>query len=120
MKKRKNNRGDENMEVAFLNSMIMTWPGIYKAEKISLEDVHECLASCNGSYKSFIGHRSTALFLQDLLGIKIEQNRKCFRQRRYQKAICFSLKERYPENKVLKKADLKNAKYEFYLITRLD
>ncbi|ATH95567.1 hypothetical protein ACH95_01675 [Bacillus glycinifermentans] len=108
------------MEIAFLNSMVMTWPGIYKAEKISLEDVHKCLALCNGSYKSFIGHKSTALFLQELLGIRIEQSRKCFRQRKYQKAICFNLKGRFPENKVLTKEDLKNAEYQFYLITRLD
>ncbi|MEC1053551.1 YddF family protein [Bacillus paralicheniformis] len=108
------------MEIAFLNSMVMTCPGFYKAEKITLEDVRRYLDYCNGSYKSFIGHESTALFLQELLGIKIKQNRKCFKQRRYQKAICFSLKGRYPENKVLTKEDLKKADYQFYLITRLD
>ncbi|MDA1478032.1 YddF family protein [Bacillus changyiensis] len=108
------------MEIAFLNSMIMTVPGFYKAEKITLQDVHKWLKFCRGSYKSFIGHKSTALFLQELLRIEIQQNRKCFRQRKYQKAICFNLCERFPENKVLTKEDLRNAKYQFYLITRLD
>lgn len=108
------------MGIVFLNSLVMTNPGFYKAEVISLDEVFQWLASYGGVYKSFIGHESTALFLQELLGIKIDFNRTRFKQRRYQKAICFKLYERFPENKVLTIEDLENAKYQFYLLTRLD
>lgn len=99
------------MEIAFLNSLVVTSPGFYKAEKITLEEVKQWLKHYDGRYKSFIGHKSTAQFLQKLLGIKIEQNRKTFRHMKYQKAICFSLYERYPENvfanaKRLRKPDI--------------
>jgi hypothetical protein len=108
------------MEIAFLNSLVVTSPGFYKAEKITLVEVQQWLKRYGGRYKSFIGHKSTAQFLQELLGIKIEQNRKVFRHMKYQKAICFALYERYPENMVLSKKDLEKAKYQFYLLTRLD
>ncbi|MCY8486368.1 YddF family protein [Bacillus atrophaeus] len=108
------------MEIAFLNSLILTNPGFYKAEKISLEEARKWAVHYGDSYKSFIGHRSTASFLQDLLGVKIEQNRKCFRQMKYQKAICFTITERFSEKKLLTKKELENAKYQFYLLTRLD
>ncbi|MCY9089363.1 MULTISPECIES: YddF family protein [Bacillus mojavensis subgroup] len=108
------------MEIALLNSLVVTVPGFYKAEKITLEDAQQWLKYYEGRYKSFIGHKSTAQFLQELLGIKVEQNRKIFRHMKYQKAICFSLNERYPENVVLSKKDLEKAKYQFYLLTRLD
>lgn len=85
------------MEIALLNSLVVTSPGFYKAEKITLEDAQQWLKYYEGRYKSFIGHKSTAQFLQELLGIKVEQNRKIFRHMKYQKAICFSLNERYPE-----------------------
>ncbi|WP_249848443.1 STIV orfB116 family protein [Bacillus subtilis] len=51
---------------------------------MSLDEVYKYLASYGGVYKSFIGHESTALFLQELLGIKIEFNRTRFKQRKYQ------------------------------------
>ncbi|MBY0126131.1 YddF family protein [Bacillus subtilis] len=108
------------MEIAFLNSLVVTSPGFYKAEKITLDEVKQWLNHYDGQYKSFIGHKSTAQFLQKLLGIKIEQNRKTFRHMKYQKAICFSLYERYPENVLLTQRDLEKARYQFYLLTRLD
>ncbi|MBO1000530.1 DUF1874 domain-containing protein [Bacillus sp. SD075] len=108
------------MRIVFLNSLVLTNPGLYKAEFISLDEVYKCLASYGGVYKSFIGHESTALFLQELLGIKIEFNRTRFKQSKYQKAICFKLYERFPENKVLTNEELENANYQFYLLTRLD
>lgn len=107
------------MGIVFLNSLVLTNPGFYKAEVISLDKVYTCLASYGGVYKSFIGHESTALFLQELLGIKIDFNRTCFKQRRNQKAICFKLYERFPENKVVTNEELENANYQFYLLTRL-
>ncbi|QYF82847.1 YddF family protein [Brevibacterium sp. PAMC21349] len=108
------------MGIVFLNSLVMTNPGFYKAEVISLDEVSQCLASYGGVYKSFIGHESTALFLQELLEIKIEFNRTSFKQKKYQKAICFKLYERFPENKVLTNEELENDNYRFYLLTRLD
>lgn len=103
------------MEIAFLNSLVVTSPGFYKAEKITLEEVQQWLKHYGCRYKSFIGHKSTAQFLQELLSIKIEQNRKNFRHMKYQKAICFALYKRYPEKMVLSKKDLEKAKYQFYL-----
>ncbi|ADP30978.1 hypothetical protein DJ95_4152 [Bacillus atrophaeus subsp. globigii] len=71
------------MEIAFLNSLVVTSPGFYKAEKITLDEVKQWLNHYDGRYKSFIGHKSTAQFLQKLLGIRIEQNRKTFRHMKY-------------------------------------
>ncbi|MED4801919.1 YddF family protein [Bacillus atrophaeus] len=108
------------MEVALLNSLVLTNPGFYKADKITVQEVYKVLEHYGWRYKSFIGHRSTASFIQELLGIRVEHNRKIFRHMKYQKAICFNLHERFPEYKVLTKRDLANAKYQFYLLTRLD
>ncbi|MEX5482432.1 YddF family protein [Bacillus velezensis] len=108
------------MEVALLNSLVLTSPGCYKADKITIQEVHDVLRCYGWRYKSFIGHRSTAQFMQALLGIRVEHNRKIFRHMRYQKAICFKLYDRFPEWKVLTERDLANANYQFYLLTRLD
>lgn len=105
------------MGIVFLNSLVMTNPVFLKAVVISLDEVYNCLSSYGGVFNSFIGHESTALFLQQLLGIKIEFNRTRFRQKKYQKAFCFKLYERFPEKKVLTKEDLENANYLFYLLT---
>lgn len=61
------------MELAILNSLVVTSPGFYKAEKITLEEVEQWLNHYEGRYKSIIGHKSTAQFLQKILGIKIEE-----------------------------------------------
>ena len=78
-------KGDGKMEVALLNSLVLTSPGCYKADKITIQEVHDVLGCYGWRYKSFIGHRSTALFMQALLGIRVEHNRKIFRHMRYQK-----------------------------------
>lgn len=108
------------MEVALLNSLVLTNSGFYKADEVTIQEVYGVLERCGWRYKSFIGHRSTALFMQALLGIRVEHNRKTFRHMRYQKAICFKLYDRFPEWKVLTERDLANANYQFYLLTRLD
>lgn len=65
---------------------------------------------------SAIGHQSTADILTELLDMPIPMNRILFQQEPGQKAICFKLKGRPEEGKILSREEIEQIGYEFKLL----
>ncbi|KKI85322.1 STIV orfB116 family protein [Shouchella clausii] len=108
------------MTIALLNSLVITNPGLYKAEKITLMEARNLMFDHESDYESFIGHESSARVLEALLGFPIKVNRLRFKQDKFQRAICFKLYDRFREYEILTEEELQKVKYDFYLLTRMD
>ena len=70
------------------------------------------------SYRGFIsavGHKSTADFLSELLGVNVEYNRIQIELKRGDVVIVFQLQQRLPEGALLE--DLAGMKYQFFIVT---
>jgi len=104
------------MTVFILNSPILTSYGTYRYSKISLERAKNLLYT--EGFQSAIGHKSTADFLTQLLGIKIPVNRIRIIMQPGDKAIVFRILQRLPEGAVLSKEELKKIPYELGLLER--
>lgn len=106
-------RGDEREKppIAILNTTILTSDGDFKLSTISLDEAKEIV-----KYKeivSAVGHESTAQILTELLGVNVPINKINFKQEKGQTALCFKLKGRPEEGKVLTVEDIESIGYEF-------
>ncbi|GAJ99576.1 STIV orfB116 family protein [Geomicrobium sp. JCM 19055] len=108
------------MTIAILNSLVITNPGFYKAERITVLEARKLMFENEANYESFVGHESSARVLEGLLGFPIPVNRIRFRQEKFQRAICFKLYDRYQEYRTLTENELQKVRYDFYLLTRMD
>ena len=106
------------MEIAILNTTIVTTDGLYRITPISLEGARELIN--RNDLLSAIGHQSTADILTELLGLEISMNRINFEQQVGQSAIVFKLKSRAPEGVILNKEEIENIGDEFKLMTRVE
>ena len=104
------------MELAVLNTSIVTADGEYRLRTITLEEAKH-LAQEN-ALDSAVGHASTAQILTDLLGVEVPVNRQLFVQREGQSALVFKLNGRPPEGKVLTADELEQIGFTFKLLTR--
>jgi len=80
-----------------------------KVKRISVKETKKLLEE--EKFISAVGHEATARFLSQLLGIKIEANRKTIFMKPGDKAIHLFLKERLPEGKILSEEEIKNVEY---------
>ena len=106
------------MELAILNTSIVTAFGSFKYEQIEAYDIGSLISSSD-SILSAIRHESTAQILTELLGIYIPVNRIQFSQEVEQQALVFKLNGRPPEGKILNRQEIEEIGYEFGLLTRL-
>ena len=113
------------MELALLNTSILTNFGSYSYAPLSLSDakhiVYDAIEPTIGpdnGIVSAIGHQSTAEILAELLEIPVEVNRIQFSQEIGQSALIFKLKGRAPEGVILDRSQIESIGYEFGLITR--
>lgn len=104
------------MNIAILNTTIVTTDGLYRITPITLEIVKELVSK--SSILSAIGHQSTADILTELLGLNVPMNRINFAQEVNQSAIVFKLKTRAPEGVILNREQIEEIGYEFKLMTR--
>ncbi|RKX61510.1 MAG: hypothetical protein DRP29_00040 [Thermodesulfobacteriota bacterium] len=80
-----------------------------KVRRISAEEAKKLLEK--EKFVSAIGHKTTAQFLSELLGMEIEMNRRTVFMEPGDKAIHLFLKERLPEGKILSEEEMKSVKY---------
>ena len=104
------------MELALLNTSIITNDGSYSLKPISLAEAKR-LAITN-DLDSAIGHESTAQAMSELLGVGVPVNRQQFAQEIGQRALIFKLNGRPPEGVVLTRQQLDEIGYSWKLLTR--
>lgn len=98
-----------------LNAPILTDWGIYEFFEYNPESLSLDLKNA----KSAIGHKSTALFLSRILGIKIKYNRVRINMKLNDVALVFQLKERPAEGKIFSEEELKNSEYILGILRRI-
>lgn len=102
------------LQVAILNTTILTNDGEFTLKTITLEEAKEILK--DKEILSAVGHESTSQILTKLLEREIPLNRIQFKQEAGQKAICFKLLGRPEEGKILSLEDIKKIGYELKLL----
>ena len=105
------------MDLAVLNTTIMTAPGDFSCKPISLEDARQLVAEADG-IDSAVGHTATAEVLTTLLGVEIPTVRQDFVQQVGQKALAFKLLSRVEEGKILTREEIERVGYKFFLMVR--
>lgn len=107
----------KRVPLAILNTSILTAPGTYTLEDISLKQARE-LVRCN-EIDSAVGHQSTAEVMTTLLKTEIPVNRQVFQQQPGQDALVFKLNGRPQEGKILTAEEIEEMGYKFQLLKRL-
>lgn len=106
------------MQVAILNTSIVTAYGAFAYEPISLDQAKKIIANAEDGVLSAVGHQATANILTDLLGTPVPMNRIEFAQQEGQSAIVFKLNGRAPEGVILSREEIEDMGYSFGLLTR--
>jgi Domain of unknown function (DUF1874) len=108
------------MQLAILNTSILTNYGSFSYTPLSLDDAREIVRQAldetmgpDGGILSAVGHQSTSDILTELLGVEIPVNRIQFAQEVQQSAIVFKLKGRAPEGTILSSDEIEAIGYEF-------
>jgi len=104
--------------VYVLNGPILTNFGLYTYRKISIQKAKKILQS--NRFVSAIGHQATAVFLSQLLGVKIDFNRTAIKMKSGDIAIVFHILERLKEGEVLSLNELCEKDYTFGLLKKLE
>ena len=105
--------------IVFLNTTILTVDGKFELTTWPLEQVKAYLSDCTYPRLSAVGHESTAQILSSLLGEDVAVNRIQFAQESEDVCICFKLKGRAPEGKILTEEEVEAIGYEFKMLTML-
>jgi hypothetical protein len=77
------------MKKYILNSAVITSPGMYEYNFITVEEMKKWLEA--GDWVSTIGYEETAKALQELTGIKIPVNRQQIKMKQGDEALIFRL-----------------------------
>lgn len=110
-------KAHKRVPLAILNTSILTVPGTYTLEDISLKQARE-LVRCN-EIDSAVGHQSTAEVMMTLLKTEIPVNRQVFQHQPGQDALVFKLNGRPQEGKILTAEEIEAIGYRFQLLRRL-
>ncbi len=109
--------------LTFLNAAVITAPGAYLYEPLTLEQARVLVANfCAAAreIQSAIGHQATAELMTTLLKFPVEANRIEFIQTPEDAALVIKLKKRAPEGRILSRRELEEIGYELGLLTRTD
>ena len=107
------------MELAILNTSIMTSEGVFSLRDISLEEARKLAIDNRDNLLSAVGHQSTADILTTLLGVEIKMNRINFIQEQHQEALVFKLLGRPEEGKILTLNEIEKIGYKFQLLIKI-
>lgn len=99
--------------ITILNTTILTNDGEFSLKTISLEVARELVAD---GFQSAIGHQATADILSELLCADVKMNRCMYQQQKGEIAICFKLKGRPEEGKILSREEIEKIGYEFKVL----
>ena len=105
------------MELAVLNTSILTTTGRFELKDITLEEAKKLVKE--NEILSAVGHQSTADILTTLLETEVPMNRIQFAQETGQKALVFKLNGRPEEGKILTAEEIEAIGYKFQLLTKI-
>ena len=105
------------VKLAILNAPVVSTFGNYTYFPIPLESAKILVNAANIS--SYVGHKSTAEVLSEVLEKPVGFSRKMLRQKVGQMALVFKLKKRPEEGKILNKEEVEKHGYEFGILYRL-
>ena len=108
---------NQNFPIAILNTTILTASGEYRLRDASLEEIKALIDG--EEILSAVGHEGTGQILTDLLGVDVPVNRIQFEQGIGQVAVCFKLKGRPEEGKILSLKEIEDIGYDFKILKRL-
>ena len=97
-----------------LNSSVVPCAGLWDVQSVSLGRAR--IYADRPSLTSAIGHESTAAPLSQLLEINVPVNRILVTPVEGDTLLCFKLKGRAPEGKILTVAELEELGYEFFVM----
>lgn len=100
-----------------LNTLILTdndQKAIYSKERITKEEARQAIKK-NG-FESAIGHAATARVMSRDLGVEIPVRRIEAKQILGQVAICFKVKGRPEEGKILDEEQIEKLGYDYYAL----
>lgn len=102
--------------ITLLNTSIITAPGRYEMQEISLNDARNWVAL--HKYQSAIGHEVTAQILTELLSVPVPVNRMLYQQQPGESAIVFKLRGRPEEGKILTREEVEAIGFDFFWLKR--
>lgn len=108
----------QNFPIAILNTTILTASGEYRLRDASLEEIKSLIDG--EEILSAVGHESTSQVLTNLLGVGVPVNRIQFEQGIGQVAVCFKLKGKPEEGKILSLKEIEDIGYDFKILKRLN
>lgn len=105
------------MELAILNTSIVTSDGVYRLETIDEGDARSQVARA-AAVRSYVGHPATAAILTEILGCEVPVSRDLFAQAPGQKALVFKLDGRPEPGRELDRQELERIGFGFKLLIR--
>ena len=108
------------MELAILNTSIITSEGVFSLRDISLEEARKLAITNRDNLLSAVGHQSTADILTTLLGVEIKMNRINFVQEQHQEALVFKLLGRPEKGKLLTLSEIEEIGYKFQMLIKIE
>jgi len=106
------------MTTYVLNTPILTSYGEWRFEgPITLEQAKQKIAD---GFQSAVGHESSAQFLTQLLGVKVEMQRISVSMQAGDQALVLRIKSRLPEGKLLTHEEINAIPYELGWLQRID
>lgn len=107
--------------LTFLNAAIITAPGSYLYEPLTLQEARLLVANFKAAgreIQSAIGHQATAELMTTLLKYPVPNNRIELSQTTEDIALVFKLKRRAPEGVILSRQEIEEIGYELGLLMR--
>lgn len=103
------------MRAVFLNTTILTAEGSFHLRKIK-EKVAKQIIDLAEVQLSAVGHEATAKVMSSILGTEVPVNRIQYEQQVGDVALCFKLKTRLPEGKILNEEEVKALEYDLFML----
>jgi len=103
------------MKKYILNTPVLTNYGVYRFEKMSLEEARLFARDA----VSAVGHEGAAKAMSAILGIEIPLHRRKITMRPGDSALVFKILERLPEGAVLSAEETLEMPYEFGRLERI-
>jgi hypothetical protein len=103
------------MKIYILNTTVAPCAGLWDVQNLDVEHARR-LAALKPFVVSAVGHESTANIISAILRVNVPVNRISVTPVKGDQMVCFKLKQRAPEGKILSETEIEYLGYEFFLM----